>query len=99
MGPFDGKGMVIQGLRFLAPKEALDTLQAGALLVDLRSDELVEMKAFRVPETIHIPHGELSGLPRNYRPTAPSSWLTRPACSPRTRHTPFWITASARSPA
>ncbi|MBK8790983.1 MAG: rhodanese-like domain-containing protein [Holophagaceae bacterium] len=54
--------MVIQGLRFLAPKEALNSLQGGALLVDLRTDDLVEMKAFHVPEAIHIPHRELPGL-------------------------------------
>ena len=62
MGVFDGKGMVIQGLRFLGPKEALCALQDGALLVDLRTDELAEMKAFRVPEAIHLPHLELPGL-------------------------------------
>ncbi|WP_291270359.1 rhodanese-like domain-containing protein [Geothrix sp.] len=62
MGTFDGRGMVIQGLRFLAPKEALAALNEGALLVDLRLDELAEMKAFKVPETIRIPHEELPGL-------------------------------------
>ena len=49
MGAFDGKGMVIQGLRFLGPKEALASLQEGALLVDLRTEDLVEMKAFLFP--------------------------------------------------
>ena len=62
MGAFDGKGMVIQRLRFLDPKEAFEALQDGALLLDLRSDDLVEMKAFRVPETIHIPHRTLPRL-------------------------------------
>jgi len=62
MGIFDGKGMVIQGLRFLAPKDALAALKEGAVLVDLRLDELAEMKAFKVPETIRIPHEELPGL-------------------------------------
>jgi rhodanese-related sulfurtransferase len=62
MGAFDGKGLVIQGLRFLAPKDALAVLNEGALLVDLRLDELAEMKAFKVPETIRIPHEELPGL-------------------------------------
>jgi arsenate reductase len=61
--------MVIQGLRFLAPKEAHPLLLEGALLVDLRADELVEMKAFQVPEVLHIPHHDLPGLqselPRN----------------------------------
>ena len=62
MGAFDGMGMVIQGLRFLGPKEALASLQEGAVLLDLRTDDLVEMKAFRVPEAIHIPHRELPDL-------------------------------------
>ena len=62
MGAFEGKGMVIQGLRFISPKEALATLLDGVVLVDLRSDELLEMKAFRVPEVIYIPHRELLGL-------------------------------------
>lgn len=48
--------MIIQGLWFLAPQEALDALRQGALLIDLRSDELVEMKAFAVPESLHLPH-------------------------------------------
>lgn len=51
-----GPGMLIQGLWFLSPQEALETLRQGALLVDLRSDELVEMKAFAVPESVHLPH-------------------------------------------
>ncbi len=62
MGIFDGKGMVIAGLRFLAPKDALAALNEGAVLVDLRLDELAEMKAFQVAETIRIPHEELAGL-------------------------------------
>lgn len=69
MDAFDGKGLVIQGLRFISPKESLGLLQEGALLVDLRADELVEMKAFRVPETLHLSHRELpdllSELPRD----------------------------------
>ncbi len=52
-------GMVIQGLRFLAPGEALAALNAGALLLDLRSEDLVAMKRFQVPQSLHIPHREL----------------------------------------
>jgi arsenate reductase len=62
MGVFGGKGMLIQGLTFISPKDALGALEEGALLVDLRTDELVEMKAFRVPETLHIPHRDLPDL-------------------------------------
>lgn len=53
-------GMLIQGLWFLSPREALQALQQGALLVDLRSDELAGMKAFAVPEFVHLPHPVLS---------------------------------------
>ncbi|BDU76440.1 rhodanese-like domain-containing protein [Mesoterricola sediminis] len=49
-------GMVIQGLWFLGPREALEQLSAGAVLVDLRSDALVEMKAFSVPRLVRVPH-------------------------------------------
>ena len=48
-------GRMVQGLWFLGPREALQALQEGALLVDLRSDELFEMKAFEVPALVHIP--------------------------------------------
>lgn len=59
MEAFEGKGMVIQGLRFLSPREALQVLGQGAVLLDLRSDELMEMKAFQVPAQIHVFHREL----------------------------------------
>lgn len=52
-------GMVIQGLRFLSPAEARTVLEWGALLLDLRSEDLIAMKRFRVPETLHIPHLQL----------------------------------------
>jgi rhodanese-related sulfurtransferase len=52
-------GMHIHGRWFLSPQEALAALQQGALLVDLRSDDLVSMKAFFVPEAIAIPHTTL----------------------------------------
>lgn len=52
----EGKGMFIQGLWFLSPPEALEALGNGALLIDLRSEELFEMKAFAVPECLHLPH-------------------------------------------
>ena len=47
-------GMHIQGLWFLSPREALQVLQEGALLVDLRIDELFEMKAFSVPSQVRL---------------------------------------------
>ena len=56
----DPAGTHIQGLPFLSPKEAYDALLNGAALVDLRSDDLVEMKAFTVPDIYHIPHRSLA---------------------------------------
>ena len=62
-------GMHIQGFWFLSPAEALEALHEGALLVDLRSDELHEMKAFAVPQVVHLPHTHLeqhlADLPKN----------------------------------
>ena len=55
-----GIGLFIQQLWFLSPLETQDALRKGALLVDLRSDELFEMKAFSVPECLHVPHALLS---------------------------------------
>ncbi len=66
MNPMDNH---VEGLRFLSPQEAYKALVAGSVLVDLRADELVEMKAFSVPCLCHIPHRSLatclSELPRD----------------------------------
>lgn len=60
MGEIRHPGLFIRGLCFLSPQEALEALRQGAMLVDLRSDELFEMKAFSVPEFVHLPHTLLS---------------------------------------
>lgn len=57
--PAPGLGMIIDGLWFLSPKEVQAVLPQEPLLVDLRMDELVEMKTFDVPRWIHIPHNQL----------------------------------------
>jgi len=54
-------GTTVHGLCYLTPREAQEVLAQGALLVDLRADELVEMKQFGVPEWIHAPHPDLAG--------------------------------------
>ncbi len=54
-----GPGMIVQGRWFLTPREALEATREGALLVDLRAPELVEMKAFGVQECLHLPHAGL----------------------------------------
>lgn len=60
MTTLESKNAPVPGLRFLPPREALSTLQAGAALVDLRADDLVEMKTFDVPCVFHIPHRALA---------------------------------------
>lgn len=66
---FDGLGRIYSGLRFLEPSEARKLLDAGAVLVDLRSEELAEMKAFQVPALVRMPHrllpARLDALPRD----------------------------------
>lgn len=69
MGSLEEKNAQVPGLRFLSPQEARDALLGGAVLLDLRSDELVEMKGFAVPCVLHIPHRSLgtclSELPKD----------------------------------
>lgn len=60
MTTLESKNAPVPGLRFLAPKDALETLRNGAGLVDLRSDDLVEMKGFDVPCVFHISHRALA---------------------------------------
>lgn len=62
MHPFEGRGHLYDGLRFLDPIEAQAALQEGAVLVDLRSDPLVATKAFQAPDIRHVPHRELEAL-------------------------------------
>lgn len=69
MNSLEEKNAQVPGLSFLSPREAFDALQEEAAMVDLRSDDLVEMKAFAVPSIYHIPHRSLatclSELPKN----------------------------------
>ena len=87
-----GRGMVIQRLRFLAPQEALEAVGEGAVLVDLRSEDLVAMKRFPVAKVLHLPHTTLAEhlqeLPRD-RPLLladTSGVFIRPAAALLTAH-------------
>jgi arsenate reductase (thioredoxin) len=60
MDPIHAMNQPVPGLRFLSPQDAFKELQEGACLVDLRTDELVEMRAFGVPVIYHVPHRFLS---------------------------------------
>jgi rhodanese-related sulfurtransferase len=50
--------MIINGMRHLSPKESLEEIKEGAILVDLRNEDLVGMKAFDVENTIHCLYHE-----------------------------------------
>ncbi len=64
MDEIQRSGLNIQGLWFLSPQEALGLLRQGAVLVDLRSEELAGLKGFAVPTRIHIPHRTLPARTR-----------------------------------
>ena len=54
------RGMVIEGIRYLSPRESLEAIKAGAILVDVRPEALTWMKAFNVEGIIYCPHLEFS---------------------------------------
>ncbi len=63
MDVFEGKGLTVGGLRFLAPADAYAVLAARrALLVDLREDYLVAMKRFMVPDVICVRHDQVAEI-------------------------------------
>jgi rhodanese-related sulfurtransferase len=65
---FAGQGSVIQDMVHLTPREALDAIGRGALLVDVREDFMIEMKILGLPEMLFLPRSRFKelyeGLPR-----------------------------------
>lgn len=54
-----GRGMLIDGLVYLSPKEALPFLEAGAILVDLREGEERNGRSFGAGNVILLPFRSL----------------------------------------
>lgn len=54
------RGMIINGMRHLGPKESLEEIREGAILVDVRPEALTWMKSFDVEGVIYCPHEEFS---------------------------------------
>jgi hydroxyacylglutathione hydrolase len=50
--------MVINGIRHLSPRESLEAIKDGAILVDVRPEVLTWMKTFDVEGIIYCPHIE-----------------------------------------
>jgi rhodanese-related sulfurtransferase len=51
---FQHKGMLINGVLHLSPKEAFELLVNGAVAVDIREDYEIDYKMLDVPESIFI---------------------------------------------
>lgn len=66
---FAGHGLLIDGIVFLSPREALAFLEADAILVDLRTEETRNGRRFDVEQVIDLPHpqfvDEFDTLPRD----------------------------------
>ena len=66
---FAAQGSVIQNMVHLTPREALDAIGRGALLVDVREDFMIEMKVLGLPEVLFLPWSRFKelyeGLPRD----------------------------------
>ncbi|TVR73085.1 MAG: rhodanese-like domain-containing protein [Marinilabiliales bacterium] len=52
---FENLGMVVNGMLFLSPREALEASEKGAVFVDIREDYETGYKAFAVEEVIYLP--------------------------------------------
>ncbi len=57
---YRGLGIVIDGITFLSPIQALPLLQQDAILVDLRNDNYKNGRVFAVGKTISICYKELA---------------------------------------
>ena len=66
---FSGHGILIDGVIFLSPKDALPFLERDAVLVDLRDEFETNGRTFTVPHIIPIAHqqpdGEFLTLPKD----------------------------------
>jgi rhodanese-related sulfurtransferase len=52
-GIFENRGLISDGMRHLSATEAVEAIKEGALLVDVRPEPLVAMKAFAVEGVIN----------------------------------------------
>ncbi len=57
---FANRGMVINGMRHLSPRESMEAIKEGAILVDVRPEALTWMKAFDIDGVIYCPHPEFA---------------------------------------
>ena len=67
---FEHQGLHVRGLVHLSPLEALADCERGALLVDVREDYLVAMKAFALPGVHHLPFSNFRARRKRCRAVA-----------------------------
>jgi len=57
---FDDYGMMIKGLLHVSPKEAWELCKKGALIIDVRPEEMRMGKAFNTDNLIYSPYTEFA---------------------------------------
>lgn len=64
---FESCCLKIDGIAYPLPREVLELLQRGAIIVDLREEIETEIRAFGIEKVLYLPHTEFeekwSGLP------------------------------------
>ena len=57
---FKGYGIVSSGILNVSPLEAFELVMKGALIIDVREENLRSFKSFDVPELIFLPKSKLA---------------------------------------
>ena len=58
--PITDRGMLINGILHLSPKESFEAARESAVIVDVRPEALTWMKAFDMDGVIYCPHTEFA---------------------------------------
>jgi rhodanese-related sulfurtransferase len=69
---FKDYGIVSCGIRNISPCEAFELVNKGALIVDVREENLRSFKSFDVPELIYLPKSKLA---ERYESLPPDSYM------------------------
>ncbi|MFA5819401.1 MAG: rhodanese-like domain-containing protein [Bacteroidales bacterium] len=57
---FENYGIVSCGILNISPREAFELVRKGALIVDVREENLRSFKSFDVPEVVYLPKSKLA---------------------------------------
>jgi rhodanese-related sulfurtransferase len=56
---YAGLGILVRDILFLSPREAFEALSRGATLMDLRQEDEIELRRFRVDNILYLPAYEV----------------------------------------